>query len=67
MNLAEAGADAEGDLAHLDGAQDKPEWVKDSLKNIEAGTKLHELWTLAVQKNEGHGTPRRARQLPSSS
>ena len=49
---------AEIPMFFAEGAKDKPDWVKDSLKNIEAGTKLHAPWTLAFQKNEGHGTPR---------
>jgi len=49
---------AEIPMFFAEGAKDKPEWVKDSLKNIEAGTRLRAPWTLAFQKNEGHGTPR---------
>jgi dienelactone hydrolase len=36
------------------GEKDKPEWVADSRKNIDAGLRKRAPWTLAVNKNEGH-------------
>lgn len=36
------------------GAKDKPEWIAESKKNIEAGWKKRAPWTLAFNKNEGH-------------
>jgi dienelactone hydrolase len=36
------------------GEKDKPEWVADSKKNIEAGLRKRAPWTLAASKNEGH-------------
>lgn len=38
------------------GAKDNPEWVAASLAAIEAGLKIHAPWTLAFNKNAGHGT-----------
>ena len=36
------------------GEKDKPEWVADSKKNIEAGLKKRAPWVVAISKNEGH-------------
>ena len=38
------------------GAKDNPEWVAASLRCIDAGIKIHAPWTLAYNKNAGHGT-----------
>ena len=38
------------------GAKDNPEWVAASLRCIDAGIKIHAPWTLAFNKNAGHGT-----------
>ena len=36
------------------GEKDKPEWVADSKKNIEAGLRKRAPWSMALNKNEGH-------------
>lgn len=36
------------------GQNDKPDWVKASLANYEAGRAQHAVWTLALNPNEGH-------------
>jgi pimeloyl-ACP methyl ester carboxylesterase len=38
----------------ITGAKDKPEWVKSSSDNFNAGHKAHALWTRAINPNEGH-------------
>ncbi len=40
------------------GAKDKPEWLQDSQRNIDAGLKSHAPWAVALNKNAGHGTGR---------
>ncbi len=40
------------------GAKDKPDWLQESQRNIDAGVKLHAPWALAFNKNAGHGTGR---------